>query len=198
MTVRILLFASLPFLFASCGGATNADQQTPGNTTDSPSSEQPVKVQGQTGRKSYTPEELNAPYSRVSPWRYIVTSPETQYFERMVAKSSLAKTVHASGHALLVPEDKTFTENGEWKGILDEGQEEALDRFVKAHIIVGLNSTKSLRGTYENLNGESVSIEEDAQGQLICGGARLLGRELETDRGMVIPVEGLVEAIRWN
>ena len=156
------------------------------------------KAEEKTSKGPYSADELNEPYSRVSPWRYIVTSPETQYFERMVGSSSLAKTIHSSGHTILVPEDATFTENREWKGILDEGQEQALDRYVKAHILKGVKGIKMLEGEYENLNGETVAIEKDAQGQLVCGGARLLGRAMETDRGIVIPVLGLVEGIQWN
>lgn len=196
MKLHLLPLAFLSLLITSCGGSGEGDSGTKGASETQ--QEQPVKVKGEGRRRAYTAEELNEPYSRVSPWRYIVTSPEAQYFERMVGKSSLARTVHNSGHAILVPEDLTFTENGEWKGILDEGQEEALDRFVGAHILKGIKSFKMLEGTYENMNGEMVSIERDAQGQLVCGGARLLGREMETDNGLVIPVVGLVESIQWE
>ena len=58
--------------------------------------------------------------------------------------------------------------------------------------------TKSLEGIYEDLNGETVVIERDDQGELVCGGARLLGQEVETDFGLVVPVVGMVEEIRWN
>ena len=109
-----------------------------------------------------------------------------------------ARTVHNSGHALLVPEDGTFARNTEWKGILDEGQEAALDRFVKAHIVVGIKGPKMLEGASENLNGDPVVIERNAAGELVCGGARLLGRELETDGGLVIPILGMVEPINWD
>jgi hypothetical protein len=194
MSMRILIF-SLPLFIAACGGNPVSETNT---EAQKPAKEEAVKVKGLNGKKSYTAEELNEPYSRVSPWRYIVTSPETQYFERMVGQSTLARTVHSSGNLILIPEDPTFTENRDWKGILDEGQEEALDRFVKAHILQGGKGIKMLEGTYENLNGETVAIERDEQGQLICGNARLLGRELETDKGIVVPVAGLVEDIQWN
>lgn len=55
-----------------------------------------------------------------------------------------------------------------------------------------------LEGIYENLNGEMVSIEKNDKGELVCGGSRLLGREVETDGGLVIPVMGMVEAIQWD
>ena len=51
---------------------------------------------------------------------------------------------------------------------------------------------------YENLNGETVSIEKNEKGELVCGGSRLLGREVETDGGLVIPVMGMVESIQWD
>ena len=149
-------------------------------------------------RKAYTEEELNRPYSTVSPWRYVVTGPETQYFERLVTYSELGRTVHGSGHAVLVPRDETFKENKEWKALIEEENRDALVRFVKAHILVGLQSPKSLEGAYENLNGDMVVIERDDRGELVCGGARLLGQEVETDYGLVLPVVGMVEEIRWN
>lgn len=199
-TLSFLFF--LPLITLSCGSGESASE---GKTNPAPRTEQAdendegaVKVKGEKGRRSYTAEELNEPYSRVSPWRYIVTSPEAGYFERMVGSSSLARTIHGSGHAVLVPEDITFTDNREWKGILDPGQEDALDRFVGAHILKGIKSAKMLEGEFENYNGETVAIEKDAQGQLVCGGARLLGRTVETDFGLVIPVVGMVESIQWD
>lgn len=194
-TLRLLSLLTLPLLLTACSGGNTQAEGTPSDeTTETAPAEgtQPKK------RKSYTPEELNEPYSRVSPWRYIVTSPETQYFERLVGTSTHSKTVHGSGHTILVPEDETFTSNKEWKGILDEENREALDRLVGAHIIIGINSPKGLEGTYENLNGDPVVIERNEKGELVCGGSRLLGREVETDKGLVIPVIGLAEAIRWN
>ena len=110
----------------------------------------------------------------------------------------MARTVHSSGHAILIPQDDTFTQNKDWKGILEEDQQDALDRFVKAHIIVGIKGPKMLEGVYENLNGETVSIEKNEKGELVCGGSRLLGREVETDGGLVIPVMGMVESIQWD
>jgi len=181
-----------------CSGASapqeDTDQKQPkpvqvGQENDQANSKQ---------RRAYTPEELNEPYSKVSPWRYIVTSPETQYFERLVGLSTLARTVHSSGHAILIPQDDTFTQNKDWKGLFEEEQKEALDRFVKAHVIVGIKGPKMLEGIYENLNGEMVSIEKNDKGELVCGGSRLLGREVETDGGLVIPVMGMVEAIQWD
>ena len=75
---------------------------------------------------------------------------------------------------------------------------EALDRFVGAHILKGVKSIKELDGAYENFNGDMVAIETNATGERVCGGARLLNQEIETDYGLVIPVVGMVEDIRWN
>ena len=69
---------------------------------------------------------------------------------------------------------------------MEEENFDALQRFVKAHILVGV-SKKSLEGIYEDLNGNTVAIERDDMGQLVCGGARLLGQEVETDQGLVSP-----------
>ena len=188
-----LLLPALALLLTACGGeAQNAksDAPTPTETRGT----QPQKKK----RKAYTEEELNRPYSTVSPWRYIVTGPETQYFERLVVYSELGRTIHGSGHALLVPRDETFRDNKDWKSLIEPEQREALQRFVRAHVIVGLESPKSLEGVYENLNGETVVIERNEQGEMVCGGARLLGQEVETDYGLVVPVVGMVEAIAWN
>jgi hypothetical protein len=195
MISRLFPLIALPFLLASCSG--DSAPQESAQQEESASIEKP-KTTASSKRKSYTAEELNAPYSTVSPWRYIVTSPETQYFERLVGKSTIARTVHGSGHAILVPQDESFTQNADWKGILEEGQEEALDRFVKAHVIIGIEGPKMLEGIYENLNGAMVSIEKNDKGELVCGGARLMGREVETDGGLVIPVIGMAEDIQWN
>lgn len=157
-----------------------------------------IEAKAKPARKAYTEEELNAPYSTVSPWRYIVTGPETQYFERLVKTSSLARTVHSSGHAVLVPRDLTFQDNKDWKALMEEDNIEALDRFVGAHILKGVKSIKELDGAYENFNGDMVAIETNATGERVCGGARLLNQEIETDYGLVIPVVGMVEDIRWN
>ena len=196
----LLLFLSLiAFMSNGCtGGGESSDNASPA-TEEVKKGERPdIEVKGKPARKAYTEDELNRPYSTVSPWRYIVTGPETQYFERLVGTSKLARTVHGSGHAILVPRDMTFKDNRDWKGLMDEDNAEALNRFVRAHIIVGVKSTKSLEGVYEDLNGNSVVIESDEMGQLRCGGARILGQEVETDQGLVIPVVGMVESIRWN
>ena len=198
MISRFFPLIAVPSFLMGCSGASapqeDTDQKQPkpvqvGQENDQANSKQ---------RRAYTPEELNEPYSKVSPWRYIVTSPETQYFERLVGLSTLARTVHSSGHAILIPQDDTFTQNKDWKGLFEEEQKEALDRFVKAHVIVGIKGPKMLEGIYENLNGEMVSIEKNDKGELVCGGSRLLGREVETDGGLVIPVMGMVEAIQWD
>ena len=202
MRIHALLLA-LP-LFAlvitGCGGdgAASADSNSSARENTEKADRPAVEAKGKPVRKAYTEEELNRPYSTVSPWRYIVTGPETQYFERLVQTSKLGRTVHGSRHAVLVPRDVTFKDNKEWKALMDEENFEALERFVKAHIIVGVQSKKSLEGIYEDLNGNTVAIEADDMGQLTCGGARLLGQEVETDQGLVIPVVGMVEEIRWN
>ncbi len=187
----------LPLFLYACGGSPDAPSPDAVEVQQE-ATKNGVKGKGKKVRKSYTAEELNEPYSRVSPWRYIVTSPETQYFERIVGKSTISRDVHNSGHAVLVPQDPTYTFDKEWKGILDEGQEAALDRYVKAHVVVGIKGPKMLEGQYENLNGDPVTIERNAMGELVCGGARLLGKEVETDAGLVIPVVGMVEPIRWD
>lgn len=193
MNFRLLPLFIIPLLLLACGGAETASK------SDAPTKEaaQPA-AKLKVPKRAYTAEELNAPYSRVSPWRYIVTSPETQYFERIVGKSTLARTVHSGGYALLVPDDATFTQNKDWKGILDDDQQEACDQWVRAHLITGIKGPKMLEGSYTDLNGKPVIIERNEQGELICGGARLLGRELETDAGLVIPISGMVAPIAWD
>lgn len=191
-----LLFSSVLLLgLSSCSSNDTAD-------ADAPSKDQKnspvIEAKGKPVRKAYTEEELNTPYSTVSPWRYIVTGPETQYFERLVKTSSLARTVHSSGHAVLVPRDLTFQDNKDWKALMEEDNIEALDRFVGAHVLKGVKSIKELEGVFENLNGDMVAIETNATGERVCGGARLLNQEVETDYGLVIPVVGMVEDIRWN
>ena len=195
-----LLFISL-FILMSTGctnGGAPQDASSPAPEGVNKALRPDAEVKEASSRKAYTAEELNQPYSTVSPWRYIVTGPETQYFERLVGTSKLARTVHGSGHAVLVPRDITFKENRDWKRLMEEENADALDRFVRAHVIVGIKSKKSLEGTYEDLNGNTVSIASDDMGQLTCGGARILGQEVETDKGLVIPVVGMVESIRWN
>ena len=195
-----LLFISL-FILMSTGctnGGAPQDASSPAPGGVNKALRPDAEVKEASPRKAYTAEELNQPYSTVSPWRYIVTGPETQYFERLVGTSKLARTVHGSGHAVLVPRDITFKENRDWKRLMEEENADALDRFVRAHVIVGIKSKKSLEGTYEDLNGNTVSIASDDMGQLTCGGARILGQEVETDKGLVIPVVGMVESIRWN
>ena len=198
MISRFFPLIAVPLFLMGCSGASapqeDTDQKQPKSVQVGQENDQANSKQ----RRAYTPEELNEPYSKVSPWRYIVTSPETQYFERLVGLSTLARTVHSSGHAILIPQDDTFTQNKDWKGLFEEEQKEALDRFVKAHVIVGIKGPKMLEGIYENLNGEMVSIEKNDKGELVCGGSRLLGREVETDGGLVIPVMGMVEAIQWD
>ena len=194
---RTFFLFILPVLLVACSGGTTEAEEGQTQTEETTATE-PAEGAKPKKRRSYTAEELNEPYSRVSPWRYIVTSPETQYFERLVGTSAHSKTVHGGGHAILVPEDETFTSNKDWKGILDEEHREVLDRLVAAHVIIGIDSPKGLEGTYENLNGDPVVIERNEKGELVCGGSRLLGREVETDGGLVIPVIGLAEAIRWN
>ena len=191
--ILFLLLSSMVLLLTACsGGNQKAPKPTPAQN-DTPAQKAPSKK-----RKAYTEEELNRPYSTVSPWRFIVTGPETQYFERLVAYSELGRTVHGSGHTVLVPRDETFRDSKDWKALIEPENTEALQRFVKAHILVGLKGPKSIEGTYENLNGKTVVIERDDRGELVCGGARLLGQEVETDYGLVLPVVGMVEEIRWN
>lgn len=189
----VLLLTSCVVLLAACGGADSSSPQSAPASVETPAAKTPSKK-----RRAYTEEELNRPYSTVSPWRYIVTGPETQYFERLVGYSELGRTVHGSGHAVLVPRDETFRDNKDWKALIEPENMEALQRFVKAHVLVGIQSKKSIEGTYENLNGQTVVIEKDDRGELVCGGARLLGQEVETDYGLVLPVVGMVEPIQWD
>lgn len=204
MRIHALLLALPLFalLTTGCGGddaaPTTAEPQSAQQDKAQDADRPAVEAKGKPARKAYTEEELNRPYSTVSPWRYIVTGPETQYFERLVGTSKLGRTVHGSRHAVLVPRDVTFKDNRDWKDLMDEENFDALQRFVKAHILVGVKSKKSLEGIYEDLNGNTVAIERDDMGQLVCGGARLLGQEVETDQGLVIPVVGMVEEVRWN
>lgn len=202
MRIHALLLALPLFALVTIGCGGDGAAPSDANSTAKDKVEQAdrpaIEAKGKPVRKAYTEEELNRPYSTVSPWRYIVTGPETQYFERLVQASKLGRTVHGSRHAVLVPRDITFKDNKEWKALLDEENFEALQRFVQAHIIVGIESKKSLEGIYEDLNGNTVAIEADDMGQLTCGGARILGQEVETDQGLVIPVVGMVEEIRWN
>lgn len=190
---QALLLPAL-LMFTACGAPEAPQDRTPA----APESTEPTANPAKKKRKAYTEEELNRPYSTVSPWRYIVTGPETQYFERLVAYSELGRTIHGSGHAIVVPRDETFRDNKDWKALIEPEQREALQRFIKAHVIVGLQSPKSLEGAYEDLNGKTVLIERDDRGELMIGGARLLGQEVETDQGLVLPVVGMVEKIRWN
>ncbi len=196
------LLLSLPLLAFLSNGCADGDKSPDDSAPATEEVKKPIRPDIEANeapsRRAYTAEELNQPYSTVSPWRYIVTGPETKYFERLVSTSKLARTVHGSGHAILVPRDMTFKESQDWKSLLEEEYAEALDRFVRAHILVGVKSKKSLEGTYEDLNGNTVAITSDDMGQLICGGARILGQEVETDQGLVIPVVGMVESIRWN
>jgi len=190
---QVLLLTSCVFLIAACGGTDSASPESAPASNEAPAAEAPAKK-----RRAYTEEELNRPYSTVSPWRYIVTGPETQYFERLVGYSELGRVVHGSGHAVLVPRDETFSDNKDWKALIEPENMEALQRFVKAHVLVGIQSKKSIEGTYENLNGQTVVIEKDDRGELVCGGARLLGQEVETDYGLVLPIVGMVEPIQWD
>ena len=190
---QVLLLTSCVFLIAACGGTDSTSPESAPASNETPAAKTPAKK-----RRAYTEEELNRPYSTVSPWRYIVTGPETQYFERLVGYSELGRVVHGSGHAVLVPRDETFRDNKDWKALIEPENMEALQRFVKAHILVGIKSKKSIEGTYENLNGQTVVIEKDDRGELVCGGARLLGQEVETDHGLVLPVVGMVEPIQWD
>ena len=136
MRIHALLFALplLALMTAGCGGdgAAPADTNSPATGGADKADRPAVEAKGKPVRKAYTEEELNRPYSTVSPWRYIVTGPETQYFERLVQTSKLGRTVHGSRHAVLVPRDVTFQDNKEWKALLDEDNFEALERFVKA------------------------------------------------------------------
>lgn len=196
MRILTSLFTSALILgLLSCGTSTSEENASAPSSAQKEPQEVPSKA---SPRKSYTPEELNTPYSTVSPWRYIVTGPETQYFERLVAHSELGRTIHGSGHAVLVPRDMTFENSKDWKSLIEEENREALVRFVQAHVLKGVQSIKQLEGVYENLNGDQVAIERNESGELVCGGARLLGQEVETDFGLVIPVMGMPEEIRWN
>ena len=197
MRIPFLLFALLLLSFG-CSDVDPTTQHESDLGAQKNYGQSDVEAKGKPVRKAYTEEELNRPYSTVSPWRYIVTGPETQYFERLVARSELARTIHGSGHAVLVPRDQTFTQKKDWKSLMDDRQSAALDRFIRAHILVGVRGTKSLEGDYEDLNGNSISISRNEKGELMCGGARLLDQEVETDQGLVIPVVGMVEEIRWN
>ena len=194
--MRLSIFTSLLLLLlTSCSTGPDSTSSNPAKTeADNPSKENKAAP----SKRAYTQEELNQPYSTVSPWRYMITSPDAMYFEKMATASSHARAIHSAGYTLLLPRDQTFLEDKTWKGIMKEENREVLDRFVGAHIIKGIQSPKGLIGVYEDLNGNAVAIETRADGEQICGGARLLGQVVETDNGIVIPVMGMVEDIRWD
>lgn len=190
-----LFFSILILLLASCSSSTESETISPAK----PGKAMPeLEAKAKLSRRAYTAEELNRPYSTVSPWRYIYTSPEAQYFKKMVTVSSHSRVVHSAGHAVLVPRDETFKDNKTWKGIMEKENLAVLDRFVGAHIIKGIEGPKELEGVYEDLNGNTIVIETAKDGEQVCGGARLLGQVVETDNGVVIPVMGMVEDIRWD
>ena len=195
--MRFLPHFILPLMFlalTSCSSEPDATQPKPGEKSTPVA---PVS-NGVSKKRAYTEEELNRPFSTVSPWRYIFTSPDAIYFKKMVTTSSHSKTVHSAGHTLLVPRDQTFLDNKTWKGIMEPENLDALDRFVAAHIIKGIQSPKGIEGVYEDLNGNTITIESNEDGEQVCGGARLLGQVVETDNGLVIPVMGMVEDFDWN
>ena len=198
LSTLLLTLPLIALLSTGCSGGDAASSDASGTDVAKEPTRPAVEAKGKPSRKPYTEEELNRPYSTVSPWRYIVTGPETQYFERLAMVSKLARVIHGSGHTVLVPRDQTFTTDRTWKDLMEEDNADALDRFVRAHILVGQGNIKALEGIYEDLNGNMVAIERDEMGQLVCGGARLIGQEVETDYGLVVPVVGMVEEIRWN
>ena len=94
LSTLLLTLPLFALLATGCSSGDAADAAESGSSKDS--TRPAVQAKGKPSRKAYTEEELNRPYSTVSPWRYIATGPETQYFERIVMTSDLARTVHLS------------------------------------------------------------------------------------------------------
>jgi hypothetical protein len=168
-----------------------------GLRTSTNSSEQGETTHDAVAGRRYTADEINGPYSTVSPWRYIVTSPEMLRFAKLVSGSDYARKIHAGGYIVLAPENAAFDKDKAWKLLLKHDRKSDLNAFVEQYILEGPATGKSLKGRQTDLAGNAVDIV-DKDGDLFLGDGHLASRQVATDAGLIVPLTTLIAPIKHS
>jgi len=153
-----------------------------------------TKVTRSASGSKHTAEEIKGPYSTVSPWRYIVTSPEMLRFAKLVASSDYGRTIHAGGYILLAPENSAFDHDKGWKALLRPEKKSQLNAFIEQYVLEGPPTGKMLEGRHTNLAGDDVEILKK-EGDLFLGDGHLASRQVATGSGLVVPLTTLIGPI---
>ena len=178
-------------LLSACSSSETPSETPPQLEVSAPS--EPVRKEKtrESTSTNYSAKAIKGPYSTVSPWRYIVTSPEMSIYAKLVGASNYGKKIHNDGMIVLAPENGAFDTQKDWKSLLKEENKAALNSFVELYIFEGPASGKSLEGAHTNMAGVEVHIV-DRGGELFLGDGHLSGRQVATDRGIVVPLTTLI------
>jgi hypothetical protein len=174
---------------------TNEDKL--GLRTSTNSSEPGGTTHDAGARRRYTADEINGPYSTVSPWRYIATSPEMLRFAKLVSGSDYARKIHTGGYIVLAPENAAFDKDKAWKALLKPDRKSDLNAFVEQYILEGPATGKLLEGRQTDLAGNAVDIV-NKEGDLFLGDGHLASRQVATDAGLIVPLTTLIATIKHS
>lgn len=178
-------------LLSACSSSETPPETPPQLEVSAPSEPVRIKKTRESTSTNYSAKDIKGPYSTVSPWRYIVTSPEMSIYAKLVETSNYSKKVHNEGLIVLAPENGAFDAQKDWKSLLKEENKAALNCFVELYLLEGPASGKSLEGAHTNIAGAEVHIE-DRGGELFLEDGHLAGRQIATDRGIVVPMTTLI------
>ena len=171
--------------------ACSNSETPPPSAVSAPSETVRLEKTRESTSTNYSAKDIKGPYSTISPWRYIITSPEMSIYAKLVETSNYSKKVHNEGLIVLAPENGAFDAHKWWKSLLKEENKAALNSFIEQHLLEGPASGKSLEGAHTNIAGAKVHIE-DRGGELFLGDGHLSGRQVATDRGIVVPMTTLI------
>jgi hypothetical protein len=181
-------------LLGACSNSETPSETPPQHEVSAPSEPVHIEKTRESTSTNYSAKAIKGPYSTVSPWRYIVTSPEMSIYAKLVGASNYGKKVHNDGMIVLAPENGAFDGQKNWKSLLDEENKAALNSFVEQYLLEGPASGKSLEGAHTNASGAEVHIV-DRGGELFLEDGHLAGRQVATDRGIIVPMTTLIGGV---
>ena len=139
-------------------------------------------------KEAYSAENENL----LSPYRYVISAEEFSIFARLVQASSHSKHIHSAGVTLLSPTDDAFNEEfPDWKMLLREGDQDALDDFVGHHVLEGIMTYDDfkLMESHPTMLGDEVMV--NTSGGVFANDAHVRSGFIETDNGNLIALDGI-------
>lgn len=204
-----LTLCVLSIFMLACGGETKSEATAFSGGEEPASQEQAstsqtdslaeVKAEQQRLKNKAIREEIAEQKAKVtqavgntlSPYRYVVSTPEFENFAKILKKSSLSKHIHNAGVTLLAPTNEALENAGNFRGLAQNGTTEEIDEFVAQYVIDQIILRKKIEETGVLTNHAGVTLKVSRNEDLLVEMVKLGEDEIVTENGVVIPLEGL-------